>query len=263
MKFLLKFCLILLFVGCSQNSNSTKNRVVENTHKKQNKTEFNIPKELKKYYKNLKYSSSEELKESLKSIISKYNKIPYNKRHQYLYMLDVDLKNQNNVVLIYSGEKRDSREFHSAKNNHKPQTFNTEHIYPQSIFKMQNNKKAKSDFHHLRVCDKKINLSRSNKPFVDGKGTYKSVKNAWFPGDEWKGDIARMMFYLNITHNLTLDQVGGLDLFLKWNVEDPVSEFEIQRNNKVQKVQRNRNPFIDNPHLVTLIYGGKDAENRW
>ncbi len=267
MKFLLKFYLILLFLGCGQPSNSAKKIIVENIQQEQNKTEvltkFNIPKELKRYYRNLKYSNLEELKESLKSIISKYNKIPYNKRHQYLYGLDTDIKNQNNVVLIYSGEKRDAREFHSTRNLHRPQTFNTEHIYPQSVFKVQNNKKAKSDFHHLRVCDRKINSSRGNKPFIDGKGTYKSIKNAWFPGDEWKGDIARMMFYLNIVHKLDLKQVGGVKLFLKWNIEDPVSDFEIQRNNKVQKVQGNRNPFIDNPYLVTLIYGGENAENRW
>ncbi|MGB8704779.1 MAG: endonuclease [Gillisia sp.] len=54
-----------------------------------------------------------------------------------------------------------------------------------------------------------------------------------------------------------------MDLFLKWNREDPVSIFEIQRNNVIEGAQGNRNPFIDNPYIATLIWGGTPAENRW
>jgi len=54
-----------------------------------------------------------------------------------------------------------------------------------------------------------------------------------------------------------------IDLFLRWNVEDPVSEFEDQRNPIIEGIQGNRNPFIDNPYLATLIWGGLDAEDRW
>jgi len=57
--------------------------------------------------------------------------------------------------------------------------------------------------------------------------------------------------------------VGNLDLFLEWNAEDPVSNFEIQRNEVISDAQGNRNPFIDNPHLATNIWGGDEAENRW
>jgi len=37
---------------------------------------------------------------------------------------------------------------------------------------------------------------------------------------------------------------------LKWSSEDPVSEKEIIRNNEVYKIQKNRNPFIDNPEYI-------------
>jgi len=40
---------------------------------------------------------------------------------------------------------------------------------------------------------------------------------------------------------------------MKWNIEDPVSLFEIQRNEIIAEVQGNRNPFIDNPYIATLI----------
>jgi len=52
-------------------------------------------------------------------------------------------------------------------------------------------------------------------------------------------------------------------IFLEWNAEDPVSEVEIQKNEIAQIRQGNRNPFIDNPILATLIWGGPEAEDTW
>ncbi|MEZ4875767.1 MAG: endonuclease [Flavobacteriaceae bacterium] len=54
-----------------------------------------------------------------------------------------------------------------------------------------------------------------------------------------------------------------LQLFLQWNIEDPVTPFEDQRNEYLETVYGNRNPFIDNPYLATLIWGGNNAEDRW
>ena len=59
-----------------------------------------------------------------------------------------------------------------------------------------------------------------------------------------------------------------INLFLQWNVEDPVSPFEDNRNTyhgntTNASAQGNRNPFIDNPYLATVIWGGTAAENRW
>jgi hypothetical protein len=59
-----------------------------------------------------------------------------------------------------------------------------------------------------------------------------------------------------------------IDLFLQWNAEDPVSAIEIARNDyhgnaSNTYAQGNRNPFIDNPYLATLIWGGPDAQDRW
>ena len=51
-----------------------------------------------------------------------------------------------------------------------------------------------------------------------------------------------------------------IDLFLEWNAEDPVSDFERQRNtyhdSQQTFAQGNRNPFIDNAYLATRIWGG-------
>lgn len=50
-------------------------------------------------------------------------------------------------------------------------------------------------------------------------------------------------------------------MFLKWNSQDPVSAKETSRNNAVQAVQHNRNPFIDHPELAEFIWGTRSSEN--
>ena len=186
--------------------------------------------------------------------------LSYGQRHNYLYNADEDKANTDNVILMYSGESRYWEEYTSGSNSHSPQTFNTEHIYPQSRLSTND---AKTDLHHLRSCDASINSQRSNFPFTNGNGTYELDGDKWYPGDEWRGDVARMIMYLNIRYGETFDKVGTLELFLEWNKADPVSNFEEQRNNIIEGAQGNRNPFIDNPYIATLIWGGDTAENKW
>jgi hypothetical protein len=54
-----------------------------------------------------------------------------------------------------------------------------------------------------------------------------------------------------------------LQVFLQCNVEDPVTLLEDQRNEILQGAYGNRNTFIDNPYLATIIWGGPEAEDRW
>ena len=225
---------------------------------------FDIPAEISDYYQGLAISGDEDMNFQVLSelTIGKHTTIlSYGERHEYLYDADEDLNNPDNVILMYSGESRYWEEYWSDSNSYTPQTFNTEHIYPQSRLSSD---EAVSDLHHLRAADADINELRSNNPFVDGSGGYQLInENSWFPGDEWKGDVARMVLYLNLRYNEDISKVGNLQLFLKWNREDPVSDFEQQRNDVIQTAQGNRNPFIDNPYLITLIWGGEAAENTW
>ncbi len=224
---------------------------------------FNIPNELADYYSSMTfYEDSQLLKDELAGhIISKHSTfLEYGQRHNYLYDADEDATNTAYVILMYNGESRDEREYQSGNNSHSPQTFNTEHVYPQSLI----NNTARGDLHHLRSCDISINSSRENFPFADGSGTYKLINgDSWYPGDEWRGDVARMIMYLNLRYDESFNDVGNMDLFLKWNADDPISDFERQRNNVIEGAQGNRNPFIDNPYLATLIWGGNSAENLW
>ncbi len=227
-------------------------------------TAFNIPADLSAYYSTLPITTDSDLNLTFVSnhTSDKHTTIlSYGERHGFLYDADEDASNTPNVILMYNSESRDEREYTSGNNSHSPQTFNTEHVYPQSRLEAAD---AVTDLHHLRSCDANVNSNRSNFPFVDGSGTFDLINgNTWYPGDEWKGDVARMMMYLNVRYGETFEKVGTLELFLQWNVEDPVSDFELQRNAIIQGAQGNRNPFIDNPYLATLIWGGTPAENRW
>ncbi|WP_417214389.1 endonuclease [Bizionia sp.] len=98
----------------------------------------------------------------------------------------------------------------------------------------------------------------------------------FYPGDEHKGDVARIIMYmytrypnqceaLNIGFGTT-DHAPFQDMpdvFLKCNAEDPVSQFERDRNEIIYQNQGNRNPYIDNPYLATLIWNGQKAEDTW
>ncbi|MFV8225216.1 Ig-like domain-containing protein [Christiangramia aquimixticola] len=224
---------------------------------------FNVPAHLQDYYSDVTFTVDPTL---LYSELASHtdamhtNRLEYFQRHDYLYDADADLDDDSMVVLMYSGELRPDDEYQLGDLN-EGETYNTEHIYPQSKLDTE---ESKNDLHLLRVVDVEVNSERLNYPFTEGSGVYKLVDgDKWFPGDDWRGDVARIVMYVNISYGDNFEEVGNLDLFLKWNREDPVSAFELQRNNVIEGAQGNRNPFIDNPYLATLIWGGEAAENRW
>jgi hypothetical protein len=49
---------------------------------------------------------------------------------------------------------------------------------------------------------------------------------------------------------------GKLSTLLQWNIQDPVDDNEMNRNNIVYSYQHNRNPYIDHPEWITSIWGG-------
>ena len=88
--------------------------------------------------------------------------------------------------------------------------------------------------------------------------------------DEFKGDVARSLFYFAVRYkNDSINQSQAYmtgpgnknhippyeEIVLRrWHKEDPVSQKEIERNNKIyNNIQHNRNPFIDRPDLVDRI----------
>lgn len=201
---------------------------------------------------------------------------------------DVNPSNSNQVLLIYGFEDGSDTDVTNDRareiNNNSGNTgdWNREHVYSQSLgTPALSDSGPGSDAHHLRPADTQRNSSRNNRKFTDGSGNSGIQTNGgWYPGDEWKGDVARMMMYMYVRYgerclptnigfgdnSSTPDNM--IDLFLQWNAEDPVSDFEKQRNTyhentANQNAQGNRNPFIDNPVLATRIWGGIQAEDTW
>jgi len=159
--------------------------------------------------------------------------------------------------------------------------YNREHVFARSNANPSMGSVSNTDTgiaadpQNLRATDVQRNGSRGNRKFGDGSGNSTVLGNGdYYPGDEWKGDVARIMMYMYTRYedrclpelNASGTKQGTTDMLqilLQWNVDDPVSTIEDNRNNFLEGVYLNRNPFIDNPALATAIWGGPDAEDRW
>jgi endonuclease I len=168
---------------------------------------------------------------------------------------DRDPNQSGNLILVYLGTSV-SGVWDSGN------TWNREHVWPQSLLGVSADNStvnSASDLHNLKPSDPAENSSRGNKFF--GNST---TSQTYEPRDEVKGDIARILFYMDIMYDeLSLIeanegntyQMGNLDALLAWHIEDPVDDFEMYRNQKIEAFQGNRNPFIDHPEFADKIYG--------
>ena len=69
---------------------------------------------------------------------------------------------------------------------------------------------------------------------------------------KFRGDIARAHFYFAVRYNQPIPQ-DEENILRAWHHEDPVDARERKRNNEIEKVQLNRNCFVDRPDFVDLI----------
>lgn len=166
--------------------------------------------------------------------------------------------------------------------------FDIEHMLPKSWWGGDVNP-AYCDLFHLVPGDYSANRSKSNHApgipadstfnngsFVTGSGAAYGLTRVFCPADEYKGDFARAYFYIATCYGDSLQwlQTGepGVamdessweefrpwlrDLLLDWHRMDPVSQKEKTRAIEVNKIQGNRNPFIDYPELAEYIWGNK------
>jgi chitodextrinase len=195
---------------------------------------------------------------------------------------DLNPENSSEVLLIYgySASGTTARTRGVYENGGNTGDWNREHTYAKSLGNPNLGTSGPgADAHHLRPSDVSYNSQRGSKKFADGSGNSGDVSGGWYPGDEWKGDVARMMMYMYIRYGDQCKPTGVgignssstpddmIDLFLEWNAEDPVSDFERQRNtyhtSSQNYSQGNRNPFIDNAYLATRIWGGTPAQDYW
>jgi endonuclease I len=137
-------------------------------------------------------------------------------------------------------------------------TWNREHIWPKSLSggiyttMSDSTRNAGSDLHHIRPALTSINSSRGNK-------AYGAITNeqTFYPGDEFIGDTARILFYLSVRYDMSITGLkvcNDISLLLEWNNTDQVDNLERNRNISVQEIQGNFNPFIDNPWIADRIW---------
>ncbi len=103
----------------------------------------------------------------------------------------------------------------------------------------------------------------------------------WETWDHRKGDVARAIFYMDVRYegdtgsepdlivtdntslivqyqtgdNEPVAYMGLLTTLLEWHEADPVDAKERSRNDVIQQYQHNRNPFIDHPEWVDMLFG--------
>ncbi|MBR9845764.1 MAG: T9SS type A sorting domain-containing protein [Algicola sp.] len=249
------------------------------------------PSELQSYYGTEINTTGLALKTELITLTvnNHTNFLTYSEVWEALRETDLDPTNANDVLLIYGyndfdGDVTTDRTRGKFQNGGNVGDWNREHTYPRSLGNPDLGSSGPgSDAQMLRPSDVQRNGQRGNQPYADGTGLASGNSNGgWYPGDEWKGDCARIIMYMYLRYgDQCLPSVVGIgsnaatpddmiDLFLQWNAEDPVVPGGIEdvrnsyhANTSNTYAQGNRNPFIDNPYLATLIWGGPDAENRW
>lgn len=204
---------------------------------------------------------------------------------------DLFYENDNSILDIYSEKPTTSDPYVYQYNSDQcgvyvaeGSCYNREHIIPQSVFGSAS--PMYEDAHFVIPADGYVNGMRSNHPhgnvatatWTSQNGSKRGTSaiadytgTVFEPIDEFKGDIARMYFYFatryeNLVANYgsfpmfngTSNQVFAspfLNMLITWHNQDPVSPREITRNNAIYLRQNNRNPFIDHPEYVGLIWG--------
>lgn len=146
--------------------------------------------------------------------------------------------------------------------------LNVEHTWPQSRFnKRQSTSFQKSDLHHLYPTDSRANGKRGNVHFGQFKNGRRALdhctasrvgrisetgKEGFEPPTKHKGNVARALFYFSIRYDIRISDYEEF-MLRQWNLIDPVDEEEMLRNDFIERIQGNRNPFIDDPELSDLI----------
>ncbi|MCJ8344602.1 endonuclease [bacterium] len=202
-----------------------------------------------------------------------YKTSGYKTSKQHLY--DVVENHNNKVFVVYSKEagfsKSGKGRFYEVKDSNGDGNYedfvNCEHIWPQSKFGKA--LPMRSDLHHLYPSYSYPNNRRSHYAFAYVKDPIYQTNagskvgyEEFEPRDSVKGDVARaMLYFITRYYNRGIfaktDRynffINRVDMFLKWNREDPPDAREILRNERIEQWQGNRNPFIDDFGLADRV----------
>jgi len=203
------------------------------------------------------------LRTALYNLIKDQTALGYDVARDEMYAMDTGLDVRDGwVECIYTGTLAMADGTHTMGGS-----FNTEHSWPQSAGASA--EPARSDLHHLFPVLDSANLARSNNPFgetdcdIDGSCLWEMAASALGPSvgsgqrvfevrPVRRGDIARAQFYFSLRYQMQIS--GEVETTLKdWNRADPPDNRERVRNDRIELLQGNRNPFIDRSDFVDLI----------
>ncbi|MEO1091138.1 MAG: endonuclease [Pseudomonadota bacterium] len=193
---------------------------------------------------------------------------------------DADPEDPARVILFYSGRSHPKDDKLSSTLNADGRTrnsWNREHVWPRNRGFRRERDLAHNDLHHVRATDGWCNERRGSRDFAAGGRPLdgcaaRSTDRTFEPRDQVKGDVARMLFYMDVRYNgdgRTPDlqlvdgtgtsgtELGRLCTLLAWHEQDPPDAFEQVRHERIADIQGNRNPFVDDPSLPALVYAGR------
>lgn len=241
-------------------------------------------------YEALEGLTSKELRESLHEDISQHTVLDY--RQIRGDQAKVDVRADGKIWDMYSGYDFNLSDYCYDVDVTEGECYNREHMLPKSWWGYSQENEANdpmyTDLHHIISVDAMANEMRSawvydevtNAAWTNNLGSKKGSSATWSgetafePVDEYKGDVARVYFYMltcymdkdftqggkgyryfSYSNGVCDFQSKSLALMLKWHRQDPVSDKEVTRNAKVADLQGNENPFVVEPNLVEYIWG--------
>ena len=246
------------------------------------------------YYRNAVNKQDEALMTALEGIIYTHSLLSYD--YMWIAYDSTDVGSDGYYIDMYSNCKYNNQSAHVSGASYVGQGINREHSFPKSWFGGEVSPMF-TDLTMLIPTDAYVNQRRSNNPYgvcaggitytngdltMKGKlgtSTYNGYTEKVFePDDEYKGDFARIYFYMVTCYKSVVGTWPGCDqldfatndykafsdwslqMLMEWHRADPVSPKEINRNEAVYREQGNRNPFVDHPELAEYIWGTKQNE---
>ena len=244
------------------------------------------------YYANANAADAAALRAAItKDISAVHKKLSYSEVWTALTYTDEDPAISDNIILLYSGRSIAKKDNGSGSASSNQDFWNREHTWAKSHGFPETSQLGYTDIHHLRPTDISINSARGNRDFgIGGTSNVEAPANmstadTWEPRDEVKGDVARMMFYMDVRYDagtevtmpdlILVDSVGTatstlsdgtgelgkLCTLFDWHSQDPVDSVETNRNHSIYEYQGNRNPFIDHPEWVNSLYASACGES--
>ncbi len=226
-------------------------------------------------------ASGPELRDWLKRNFydGKHRNLGYSEARVKMYNI---IDNQDSVVVGVYGGYREDKPF--GGDSKRMRDINAEHTVPQSFFGRKD--PMKSDIHHLFPTFMKFNSIRGSKPFceIDDRqtdrwlidtverrqppaenieGFSESNRGCFEPRESHKGNTARAVFYFYTMYPAKagdIERTGDIDTLYAWHLADPPDAAERARNDATERFQGNRNPYIDQPELLSRAWSDRIDE---